>query len=254
MSRFRVVPFLLALFVAPQLLALQTHDTTVVLPIIGRFPGAAGTQWRTDLFLGNRSSVDKTITMTYYPSGGSAATQSVTMTPFSVTTIRDVVLSRFGFENSAGQLILSTTSSSAFEARARIYNAGNPAGEFGQSVPGIGLTRLARQGYLFGLSGIGGNRVNAGVANPLDRAFDVTMVIFDAANVVLHREEIALQPHQTVQFNDIFTRFGIAPREGIQINFGATSTDPADTLYGYASEVRNDTGDAVFVFGTNPNS
>jgi len=78
----------------------------------------------------------------------------------------------------------------------------------------------------------------------------VNLQINDRTNNSLHSEAFTLQPHQTLQFNDIFTRFGIAPQADVQVQF-FTATD---LVYGYASEVRNDTGDAIFIFGTSPNS
>jgi len=56
-----------------------------------------------------------------------------------------------------------------------------------------------------------------------------------------------------IQYNDIFTRFGIAPRAEVQINI-ENALVPGVIVYGYASVVRNDSGDAVFIFGTSPNS
>jgi hypothetical protein len=61
---------------------------------------------------------------------------------------------------------------------------------------------------------------------------------------------VTLQPRQTRQFNDIFTEFSITPQADVQITFDTFEHQ----VYGYASEVRNDTGDAIFVFGTSPNS
>ncbi|MEO8218463.1 MAG: hypothetical protein ABI718_15380 [Acidobacteriota bacterium] len=55
--------------------------------------------------------------------------------------------------------------------------------------------------------------------------------------------------YQTIQSSDIF-RFGIAPQADVQVEFNTSG----DLIYGYASEVRNDTGDAIFVCGTSPNS
>lgn len=254
MPRTAIALGLLLLAQASQLTAINTYDVTVVVPVIGRFPGAGGTQWRTDLYIGNRNSVPKTVTLTFYMTGGATMTSSVSVAEYSVTTLRDVVLNRFGQQTAAGQLILSTTSGTGFEARARIYNAGNPAGEFGQNAPGIGLDKLTRQAYLFGLSGINGNRVNSGAANPTNRTLTVAMVVFDGANNVLGRQDLTVPPHQTVQTNDIFAAMGIPPQENVQINYQVVNEEIGDVIYGYASEVRNDTGDAIFIFGTSPNS
>ena len=230
--------------------ALNTGDTTVIVPIIGRFPGVGGSQWRTDLFIANRSTISKTLTLTFHVAGAAPLQRSIPIEPFTTLSLADLVLNTFGLSNASGQLEITSSNMSGFESRARIYNAGSAAGEFGQNVPGLGLRILSRQAYMFGLSGINGNRVNIGVANPNATAVSVNLQINGRTNNSLHSEAFTLQPHQTLQFNDIFTRFGIAPQADVQVQF---FTETA-LVYGYASEVRNDTGDAIFIFGTSPNS
>jgi hypothetical protein len=68
-------------------------------------------------------------------------------------------------------------------------------------------------------------------------------------NNTLASQAVTLQPHETQQFNDIFARFGVTPQD-VQVEFN-TSGEP---IYLYASEVRNDTGDAVFIVGSSPNT
>lgn len=230
--------------------ALRVSGTTVLIPIIGRFPGANSTQWRTDVFISSHYSPGTTVNMTFYAVGGAPITKSVTLAPFSSVALRDVVLNTFNLSNAAGQLTLTSPSSIQLEARARIYNSGNPAGEFGQNAPGLGLDELSRQAFLYGLSGVNGNRVNAGVANPNDAAISVNITVTDKNNNILYINSVTVQPHETRQFNDIFTAFGITPQADVQVNFDTSEL----TLFGYASEVRNDTGDAVFVVGSSPNS
>jgi hypothetical protein len=242
----RRIAVLLVFLFAPALMALNVADTTVVIPIIGRFPGAGGTQWRTDVFIANPYTPIANITATFYVAGGSPMTSSITVAPFSAVSLADITLNTFGLSNASGQLVL--TSASTIEARARIYNAGNPAGQFGQNVPGLGLETLRIQAFMYGLSGINGNRVNIGVANPNAAAATVVVRVKDKNNGTLHTEGFTLQPHETRQVNDVFTAYGIALQDGIQVTYMSDQV-----IYGYASEVRNDTGDAIFVFGTGPN-
>lgn len=232
-----------------QAFAFRTAGQTVIIPIIGRFPGAGTSVWRTDVFVSNPYSPTQTLTMTLYVAGGAPVTRSVTIGPYSSTTLPDIVLSTFGLTNASGLLKLEAVGDGRFDARARIYNAGNPVGQFGQAVPGIGLPYLQRQAYISGLSGLGGNRVNIGVANPNGTVVTVELRITDKTNGGLYSEAITLQPYQTLQFNDIFTRYHIPPQEGLIVQFDAF----VEPIYGYASEVRNDSGDAIFIFGTGPN-
>jgi len=229
--------------------ALRLGSETVILPIVGRFSGANGTQWRTDVFLSNPFTPTVTVTLRYYPAGGTVQTRTFDLPPFSTLNLPDVVLNNFGFVSSAGPLEVSAGAFTT-EARARIYNAGNPAGEFGQSVPGVGLTFLNRQAQLYGLSGINGNRVNAGVTNPNDVDIDVNVLVRSRLGASLHSRSVRVPAHSNIQYNDIFLTFGITPQDGVVIDFN--TVEPR--IFGYASEVRNDTGDAVFIVGLSPNS
>ena len=246
-----------ALALAVVILSLEAHDASalrlgdevVIIPIIGRFPGAGGTQWRTDVFLGNAYTPGASVILKFYQSGGPLHTRTVSLAEYSTTTLPDIVLNTFGLANAAGVLEISVPGG-RINARARIYNAGNPAGEFGQGVPGIATVYLNRQAYLFGLSGTGGNRLNIGVTNPSDVATEVQISVRDRFNGFLHSRSVTVPPHGNVQYNDIFRTFGIAPQDGVVVQFNTFDT----VIYGYASEVRNDTGDAVFTFGLSPNS
>ena len=237
------------LFAAPAS-AVHLGGSEVVIPVIGRLPGTGGTQWRTDVFLANPSTATQTVTLQFYPAGGAMQQRTMTIGPFSTMTFPDVVLNTFGMANAGGMLEVSVAEGFTIHARASIYNTGNPAGVFGQAVPGLARHLLSRQAYLYGLSGISGSRVNIGAANPNDVPVTVTIHVADAANVPLHTRNVTIAPHAYVQFSDIFGAFGIPPQAGVTVNL-YTNELP---IYGYSSEVRNDTGDAVFTFGTSPNA
>jgi len=238
---------LLSFFAASSASAINIADTTVIVPIVGRFPGVPPTQWRTDVFISNHFTPVATITATLYVIGGSPIVRTITVNPFSVVSLPDITLNTFGLSGGAGQLELKSATS--FEARARIYNNGGTAGEFGQNVPGLGLGTLRIEGILYGLSGINGNRLNIGIANPNATSITAQMRITDKNNNTLTIRSITLQPHETQQFNDIFATFSITPQADVQVEFSTGF----DVFYAYASEVRNDTGDAIFMFGTSPN-
>jgi len=232
--------------------ALRTGGPMVVIPVAMHGPGAESTEWRTDLWISNWSSLPRSIDVTYYPEGGGAPmTFTVPMGTRETVEIIDVVQSRFGLDNSKGLLLLSTDEDSSFEARARIYNTGNPNGEFGQFVPGIAVIWLSHQAYLPGISGVDGNRTNAGIANPNDEDLDVQLRIADSNGTdLVTRHTVTVPARSVVQINDIFAFMGAAPRGNAQLEMNASS----GLIYGYASVVRTGTGDAIFIFGTSPNS
>ena len=229
--------------------AIRTGDLVVIIPVIGRVPGAFGSQWRTDVFVANHSSVTKTVTLTFYPAGSAPIVRTAPLAPFSTASFPDVVLNTFGLTAGLGELEVESSNQSTIEARARIYNSGSGAGEFGQNVQGFGRSLLSRQAFVYGLSGIGGNRVHVGITNPNAEAVTVSVRVADRNNTTLASDTITVQPHQNLQF-DVFDRFSIAPQADVQVDMN--TAEPL--IYGYASEVRNDSGDAVFSFGTSPNS
>jgi len=248
-----VVGLLLLLVLYPGTVgALRTGGPVVVIPVAMHGPGAESTEWRTDLWISNWSSLARSIEVTYYPEGGGAPmTFTVPMGIRETVEIVDVVLSRFGLDNSKGLLLLSTDTDSSFEARARIYNTGNPNGEFGQFVPGIAVIWLSHQAYLPGLSGVNGNRTNAGIANPNDDDLDVQLRLTDSEGTdLVSRHTVTVPARSVVQINDVFAFMGVAPRGNAQLEMNVSS----GLIYGYASVVRSGTGDAIFLFGTSPNS
>jgi hypothetical protein len=247
--RISLIVVLVTSLFAPSALAVKLHDTKVIVPIIGRFTGVNSTQWRTDVFIGHRFGEAANVTLRFYSGGASPLVRTVTIPQYSSVDYADIVLNTFGLTSAAGPLEIE--SDITIEARARIYNSGNPAGEFGQNVPGIGITQLGRQAYIQGLSGINGNRVNVGITNPNNEATTFTIYIADRNNNLLNRQDgIPIAAHQNIQYNDLFSTFFIAPTDGVQVLLFS----PGPVIYGYASQVRNDTGDAIFMFGTNPNN
>ncbi len=237
--------------------ALQAHAVkieglTVVIPVAIHGPGAQSTQWRTDLWISNPSTIEKDITVTYFPNDGPPASFSVHIGTFSTVEIRDVVLTRFGLDNSKGMLLLHTEGASSFSACARIFNTGSSIGEFGQFVPGLGMGYVTRQGFIPAASGVDGNRTNVGIANPNDHAITPLITVSDENGALLKAvETLTVPPLTVVQVNDIFTAWGIPPQGNVQLRID-TSSD-ADTFYAYASIVRDGSGDAIFIFGTSPN-
>ena len=244
----RALALFLILFAltAPTADAVRIEGEIIILPVIGRFPGDGGTQWRTDVFIFNPYADQTTVTLKFYDAAG-LRQHSAVLDGFRSLSLPDVVLNTFGVANAGGPLEIHSTT--RIEARARIYNTGNPAGQFGQGVPGIAKDRLSRQASIYGLSGTG-SRVNIGVMNPHDHPVTVGLSVADRNNVPLHSETFDVQPHTYRQFSNIFTLFGIPAQDGVRVSFNEFD----DAIYGYASEVRNDTGDAVFVFGTAPNT
>lgn len=249
----RVLPVLAVLVVtAMPSAALKIEDTTVVVPVIAHNPGLLGSEWRTDLWIINPYNDSGTMTLTFYPESGGSATSQVSIEAYRSMVLPDIVLETFGMNDAKGLLVIESAVG-RFEARARIFNTGSEAGEYGQAVMGLGVTYLRRQGHIGGVSTANGNRVSVGVANPTDLTYDVSIEVRDASTgATLHFENVTLSPHQVVQFSDVATAWGLpaSPNLTVRVNSGVNER----YFYAYVSVVRNDTGDAIFLPGTSPNS
>ena len=60
--------------------------------------------------------------------------------------------------------------------------------------------------------------------------------------------------HIVAQINDIFAEDGITPQDNGQVEISATNSSQSDPFCGCASVVRSGSGDAIIIFGTNPNA
>lgn len=230
---------------------IDIEGTSVVIPVVMHGPGALGTQWRTDVWISNMTTARKDVTLTLYPTSGDIVSTEVSVPRAGTIELADLVLTTFGLANAKGLLMLTVDSPIGIQATARIYNAGNPMGEFGQFMPGIAVARLERQAFVAGLSGVDGNRANFGIANPLEDPVDVAVYANNGEGIVLAIRDFTVDGMSVLQINDLFSELGIPPQGVVQLDMHAFTAVP---IYGYASVVRNDTGDAIFIFGTSPNN
>ena len=231
--------------------ALKIGGPEVVVPVIAHNPGLLGTEWRTEVWIDNPYGDVSDVILTFYPTNGSPVVVETTIGEYMELFYDDIVLNTFGMDNTKGMLIVSAPGTRV-EVRARIFNTGGGEGQFGQAMFGLDTGDLRRQSYVSGISTIEGNRVSFGIANPTENSFDVNLDVVDAGDGVnLHSETVTLEPYQVVQFSDVAARLGLPESSTIRIQVNAAFNE--NFFYAYASVVRNDTGDASFLFGTSPN-
>jgi hypothetical protein len=243
----KTIAFLLLLAVATNASAVDFSGTEVFIPVISRVPGANETQWQTDLVISSRATIGlvTTVAMKYTPAGTTTPLLStLVLQPRETVTINDALAEHFGFEQSFGTLsLLSTDPAVPIAAHARIYNTGNPAGQFGQLMQGVAIDKLGNRLWLNGLSGINGNRTNIAVANPHDAPAAVSLSWFDKSGEQRGGlQGIQLPPSGIYLLNDVFAQFGVEYDEGFSVRVFADRP-----VYACASVVRNDTGDAYTI-------
>lgn len=232
--------------------ALRIAGDEVVVPVIAHNPGLFGTEWRTDVWIDNPYSNSSTVTLTFFPENKAAVVTETTIEGYRGVFFGDIVLETFGMDDTKGMLVVSAPDT-LLEVRARIYNTGGGEGDFGQALFGIPTSDLSRQGYISGVSTLAGNRVSVGIANPTDDSVEVRVSVRDTSDgSQLYAQYLTLAPHQLVQISDVAARWGLP--ESAMVTLIISTPLNEHPFYAYASVVRNDTGDASFLFGTSPNA
>ena len=250
-SAMRSLVFVLALLAASAVTAADFTGHEIFIPVVSRVPGAFNSEWRTDLVISNRSESEASqVVVIYEPAGSPAPVQvSFQIPALATVTVADAVLELFDKQEGYGTVWVSPANGAVtISAYARIYNAGNPVGEFGQIMQGLPIDQLTKTAWLNGAIGIRDNRTNIGIGNPNSTVATFSLTWYDKNGVQKGTlTNLKIQPWEVQLINNVFSHFGVAPDEGMTIKVTA---DVA--IYAYASVVRNDTGDAYTVIGNGP--
>lgn len=244
MNTVRKALTLLLFLVATTALANDVASHTLILPSVGRTPGAFGSLWRTDVYITNaaRQGNPATVTVVYSRENVPDQVMRVSLAPRGTAILRDIVRDTFAHDQAIGLLRIHTESAEAkISARARIVNSGSSAGEFGQAVPALPLHQLSRVALLPSLSGVNGQRTNLGIANPHSFPVPVFISFFDRDGELRGGYSTTIAPRTSAQVNDVFggTAWG---EEGASIQVSSERG-----VYAFASIIRRDSGDADFV-------
>jgi hypothetical protein len=180
-----------------------TPLTTLFIPgIIHAQNSAAGTFFKTDVWIQNSADAPLTVTAVYLPGGqdNSAATGLPVVVPArGQLALTDIVQSFFG-TTGAGALRLEATG--AFRATSRTYNVpSNSAqiGTFGLSIPAQSLGASLGRATLAGLAHNGVSRTNIGLMNPQPIPLDVKVEVFSSTGALLGSHTFTLKPGQWEQ-------------------------------------------------------
>ena len=242
--RFLLLSLLLGVALAAQ--AADLGGSNVLVPIAGRTTGSFGSQWQTDLVVTNLEPAAVPLVLTYYGPGDEQSFTTMSLEGRGTLVLDDVLWQTFRVSSGLGMIRVSSAMTEArFTARAYVVNRGHGAGEYGQGVPAIPVDALTREHVLSGVTATGGRRTNIGIANPWGVPATVTLTLHGAAGETLGRLHRLVPAFEVLQINDVFGAFGAAP-----LPQGSVRVTSQVSVYAYASIVRNDTGDAVFVPGT----
>ncbi len=219
------------------------------IPAVSHAPGAAGSLWRSDVAAVSLSASPSRVTLTFYPTGGSPVSQTLTLDSQCTVEWSDVLASVFGTASSgAASGALRVDSEQALLLSSRTFNQGS-TGTYGAYLPAFTAAQAlqpGRMGYLAQLKRSSAFRTNVGVMNPGTISVQVAVRLNDAnGNLAGVEKLMTVPPGGMVQENDIFGTTGAGDHS---IAFASLEVrTPGGLAWAYASVIDNATGDPTIV-------
>ncbi|HEV2720634.1 MAG TPA: PKD domain-containing protein, partial [Thermoanaerobaculia bacterium] len=175
-------------------------SSKIVIPAVGRLPGANGTYWRSDVTLFNPNGfIPQTITLRYRAAGAdnrSAASRQFTLLGGRTMTLADV-LATFGLSSGNGALEVTWNAGSAPVVTSRTYTTVAGGGTYGQSIDAVAA--FGRDAFVPGLRSDFAFRTNVGFVNDSDVTTGVTVSLLASNGQTLATAFVQLPPKSTAQ-------------------------------------------------------
>jgi hypothetical protein len=246
------------------------------IPVVARNAGVGGTQWVTDVTVYNDTDETLTVGTQFLPADQAnlfnpAFPDRFTLAPRETKAFVDVLNVLFGYETDIKGAMLLTADSSLIPgnpegakilAATRIYNTGDPAGTYGQTVPALSLTINASgtPSVVTGVRNDSRYRANLGIASlTLISEITVHFRVRTQDGSVLREGSKDLPPSSMSQWS--FQQLGVPKTEGpltveLWLDPSDVLPDPCATQFpnmyvAYVSKVDgnpNGTGDAEFIY------
>lgn len=226
----------------------QASASKVVIPAVGRLPGANGTFWRSDVTLFNPSGfTTQTITLRYRAAGAdnrNAPSKQYSLLAGHTMVLADV-LSAFGLTSGSGALEVTWSAGSAPVVTSRTYTSVETGGTYGQSIDPVAA--FQKDAFVPGLRSDTQFRTNVGFVNDSDVTTGVTVTLLGPFGQTLATAFVQLAPKSMTQ----------ASMGALFPNVDATTLgyftlqahDDSGQLFAYGSIVDNASGDPVFFSG-----
>jgi hypothetical protein len=243
----RTFAWVCSAFLAASFFANAAFARDWIVPAAAHAPGAAGTNWRTDLRIVNPAATAAEAGIDLLPQGldNSARSQhvSVSIPARGQLSVGDVLASKFGFTGTAALLVSSSEPS--LVVTSRTFNEASGGATYGQFIPGVvstGALSIGAPGQLIYVTKSADYRTNVGYAGTTGLSGTITVKLFDASGFQTGSGTFDVQPYGQGQINDIFGATG-APAAAVA-RAVVTSSVP---LVAYASVIDNRTGDPMAI-------
>jgi PKD repeat protein len=225
-----------------------TPASKLVIPAVGRLPGANGTFWRSDVTLFNPNpTITQTITLRYRAAGAdnrNAPSRQYTVAGWRTMVLADV-LSAFGLTSGSGALEVTWNSGTAPVVTSRTYTTVDGGGTYGQSIDPVAAFRA--DAFVPGLRSDFAFRSNVGFVNDADVTTGVTVLLLDANGQTLATAFVQLAPKSMTQ-SSVAALFPNVDAASLGF-FTLQAHDDSGQMFAYGSIVDNASGDPVFFAG-----
>jgi subtilisin family serine protease/subtilisin-like proprotein convertase family protein len=222
----------------------------LVVPVVARTQGQAGTSWQSDLRILNHGSFSVHVDAELRLRGSVGlppVVESFELRAGEALTIEDVVGSLFGFDQTAGSLrLVPREGSTALCAASRTANHIS-TGTYGQYIPAVQPSRgVAGHGTLVHLEDSPRARSNIGLVELDGTSATVELRLKDDRGRALGASaQLSLGPWESVQINDIFSALGVQPHDNARLDIDRLSG--SGRYSAYASVIDSESGDAIYV-------
>ena len=230
--------------------ALPVQPMTATIPVAAHLPGAAGTQWRTDVAALNPMPWPATVSLTLR-ADAIDATREVTIAPRAAVEWTDVVGSLFGIPPAtsvAGRIEVSSNLPVALGTRTYNLTANGTYGQQFPVLPPASGLAAGSSGFLPLLRSNGGFRTNLGlVASQGPGSCSARVRLFAADGLQLGRTTTYdLAAVRWQQVDDVFAAIGAGRADAA---YARVDVPPGVQcrVWGYASVIDNRTGDPTTV-------
>ena len=219
-----------------------------LVPSVAHNPGAAGTQWRTDVAVVNRGATTAQLALTYY-SDSQTLTAAAALAPNATVEWRDILVDRFGLAPGASSSgALHIAANVPLSITSRTYNQ-TAAGTYGQYYPALtaadALTS-GETGMLPQLKKSGAFRTNIGLVNLATSSCSVGIRLLRADGAQVGSTKVmTVAAGRWLQQYDIFNNVGAGNQEVAYARVEVQTAGGA--VWAYASVIDSATGDPTTV-------
>jgi hypothetical protein len=224
-------------------------------PVVATVRGQAGTNFKTDVRMVNRSGGDATVTIDYYARSNSGQTDPTETVQITIPNNAQAAVNNFldtvwGITSGQGALVV--TSDREITSSARIYNDQVDAGlgTFGQYSQALAMSHAWSRGVIPFLSNTPSNqgtgfRSNIGWFNPSADPIEVTFSGWAGDGSLLGQVTATAPGYQQLQVNvsDLWPALANYP-DPLYVHYSVAGGNP---VFMYGSVVDNVNGDASFI-------